>query len=156
MAELLKEKYVSGMVVDIEKVKEIKRRIGDPKMLAQDEPETEEAPKPKSAEEKKTASKSLKSRRLYRNIEERVFGGVCSGLGTYFGLDKVLFRLIFIIDVVQIQEVCNFYLLVRTHDLILNCNSLLGPAINHLTLELIQITSHRCKVALCNFVEKTI
>ena len=97
VAELLKEKYISGMVVDIETVKEIKRRIGDPKMLAQDEPEAEEAPRPKNADEKKTANKSLKSRRLYRNIEERVFGGVCSGLGTYFGLDKVLFRLIFLI-----------------------------------------------------------
>ena len=60
-------------------------------------PAVKEAPKPKNADEKKTANKSLKSRRLYRNIEERVFGGVCSGFGNYFGLDKVLFRLIFLI-----------------------------------------------------------
>ena len=30
-------------------------------------------------------------------MDERVLGGVCSGLGTYFGLDKVLFRIIFLV-----------------------------------------------------------
>lgn len=97
IAELLKEKYISGMVVDIETVKEIKRRIGDPKMLAQDEVEVEISPEPEQETEKKHAQKNYKTRRMYRNIEERVIGGVCSGLGTYFGLDKVLFRLIFLI-----------------------------------------------------------
>lgn len=96
-AELLKEKYISGMVVDIETVREIKRRIGDPKMLAQDEPETAEKPQQENESSRKSTHNDLRSRRLYRNIEERVFGGVCSGFGNYFGLDKVLFRLIFII-----------------------------------------------------------
>ena len=35
--------------------------------------------------------------KLYRNIDERVFGGVCSGLGLYLGIDKVLIRLIFLL-----------------------------------------------------------
>lgn len=96
IAELLKEKYISGMVVDLEMIKEIKRRIGDPKTIAQDDTETVEDTQPR-AEEKKQAHKSWKSRRLYRNIDERTLGGVCSGFGAYFGLDKVLIRLIFII-----------------------------------------------------------
>lgn len=97
VAELLKEKYINGMVVDIETVKEIKRRIGNPKMLAQDEADAERASEPEMETDKKHTPRNARSRRLYRNIDERVVGGVCSGLGTYFELDKVLFRLIFLI-----------------------------------------------------------
>lgn len=34
-------------------------------------------------------------RKLYRDVSDKVVGGVCSGLGAYFQTDKVLFRLIF-------------------------------------------------------------
>jgi len=37
------------------------------------------------------------SKRLYRNTENRVLGGVCSGLGAYFNSDPVLIRIIFIL-----------------------------------------------------------
>lgn len=36
-------------------------------------------------------------KRLYRNPENRVLGGVCSGLGAYFNADPVLIRIIFIL-----------------------------------------------------------
>jgi phage shock protein PspC (stress-responsive transcriptional regulator) len=38
-----------------------------------------------------------KSRRLYRNPDNRVIGGVCSGLGAYFDIDPVILRIIFVI-----------------------------------------------------------
>ncbi len=93
IAELLRERCVSGMVVDLNMVLDIKKRIGDPQELAQEEidPVTEHSENP----EKK--QRSWKGRHLYRNLEDRVFGGVCSGLGTYFGIDKVIFRIIFLI-----------------------------------------------------------
>jgi phage shock protein PspC (stress-responsive transcriptional regulator) len=97
-AELLKEKYISGMVVDIEMVKAIKKRIGDPKMLANEEAEPIDMDKesdPQKDNEKR--QNNWKSKRMYRNMDERIFGGVCSGLGTYFGIDKVLFRILFLI-----------------------------------------------------------
>lgn len=104
VAELLKEKYVSGMVVDIAMVKEIKERIGDPKMLAQEDPDTAanpgpavETPRTQKENEKKQHHNYWKSKRLFRNIDERILGGVCSGLGSYFGIDKVLFRIIFLV-----------------------------------------------------------
>ncbi len=34
-------------------------------------------------------------RRLYRDPDHRVFGGVCSGLGAYFNMDTVVLRIIF-------------------------------------------------------------
>ena len=35
--------------------------------------------------------------RLFRPTTDRVGGGVCSGLGLYFGLDPVLIRLLFVV-----------------------------------------------------------
>ena len=35
--------------------------------------------------------------RLYRSRSERMMGGVCGGLGAYFGIDPVLVRLLFVI-----------------------------------------------------------
>jgi phage shock protein PspC (stress-responsive transcriptional regulator) len=37
------------------------------------------------------------TKRLFRDPEQRILGGVCGGLGVYFNLDPVIFRLIFII-----------------------------------------------------------
>ncbi|MCS6917606.1 MAG: PspC domain-containing protein [Chitinophagales bacterium] len=39
-------------------------------------------------------------RRLFRNPDDRVIGGVCSGIGAYFGLDPVWLRLAFVIAVI--------------------------------------------------------
>lgn len=94
IAEILKEKYIEGMVVNLGMIDEIRKRIGDPKELAgQDdaEPQTEdELPK-------QSRKRAFREKRLYRNIDDRVLGGVCSGLGLYFNLDKAIFRLFFLI-----------------------------------------------------------
>lgn len=95
IAELLKEKYIPGMAVSLEMVNEIKKRIGDPKMLAADEPEVSETPS--DDKEARKQHNSLKNRHLYRNLEEKVLGGVCAGLGNYFGIDRVLFRILFLL-----------------------------------------------------------
>ncbi|MBM3303962.1 MAG: PspC domain-containing protein [Candidatus Aenigmarchaeota archaeon] len=36
-------------------------------------------------------------RRLYRSGNDKILGGVCGGLGEYFGLDPVLIRLAWIL-----------------------------------------------------------
>lgn len=41
----------------------------------------------------------MEPKRLYRDTSHKVLGGVCSGLGNYFDLDPLLFRLIFIVGV---------------------------------------------------------
>ncbi len=99
IAELLRERCINGMVVDITMVQDIKRRIGNPKELAQEdiEPEFTSDDRHTETQGKKQEKKTWKNRRLYRNMDERMFGGVCSGLGTYFGVDKVIFRIIFLI-----------------------------------------------------------
>ncbi len=36
-------------------------------------------------------------KRLYRSRDNRMFGGVCAGLGKYFNIDPTLVRLIFVL-----------------------------------------------------------
>lgn len=88
IAELLSEKCKSGIVVNLDMIDAVKQQIGDPATLAQEEADAQPTQQGKPVARKK---------KLYRNIDERVLGGVCSGLGSYFGLDKVLFRIIFMI-----------------------------------------------------------
>lgn len=93
IAELLNEKCNGDVVVNIRMIYEIKERIGNPELLSQ---EDVESPAPQE-EQENPQQKSWRSKRMYRNMEERIVGGVCAGLGSYFGLDKVFFRLIFIV-----------------------------------------------------------
>ncbi len=97
IAELLHERCISGMVVDLSMIREIERRIGDPKEMAQEETDFESAGEKSPEQTPKPEKKSWKGRRMFRNMDERVIGGVCSGFGTYFGIDKVIFRIIFLV-----------------------------------------------------------
>ena len=94
IAEILKEKYVDGTVINMAMVNEVKTRIGDPKELC-NEDEAEKSEAEESASQPKKCI--LKDRRLYRDIDDRTLGGVCSGLGQYFNIDKVIFRVFFLI-----------------------------------------------------------
>ena len=88
IAELLSERCRSGIVVNLEMIEAVKHQIGDPATLAQEDTDAQPTQPGKTAARKK---------KLYRNIDERILGGVCAGLGAYFSLDKVLFRIIFLI-----------------------------------------------------------
>jgi phage shock protein PspC (stress-responsive transcriptional regulator) len=41
-----------------------------------------------------------KNKRLYRSLTNRVFAGICGGLGEYFSIDPVLVRLIWLLVVI--------------------------------------------------------
>jgi phage shock protein PspC (stress-responsive transcriptional regulator) len=41
----------------------------------------------------------LSSRRLYRDLDNRLLGGVASGLGAYFDIDPLIFRLLFFVSI---------------------------------------------------------
>jgi len=38
----------------------------------------------------------MESKKLYRSRTNRMFAGVCSGLGSFFGIDPTVVRLIFV------------------------------------------------------------
>ena len=96
ISELLKEKCSEGTVVSLAMVEDIKKRIGDPKELG--EQETESSSDTGHTEEPhRQATESFRDRRVYRDMDNRMLGGVCAGLGEYFNLDKVIFRVLFLI-----------------------------------------------------------
>ncbi|MBR4978730.1 MAG: PspC domain-containing protein [Bacteroidales bacterium] len=94
ISELIKEKCPDGAVVGLETVKEIKKRIGDPKELGDDDTETTAERQTPDAEDQ-PQKRSFRDRRLFRDIDNRVVAGVCSGLGEYFDIDRVIFRVLF-------------------------------------------------------------
>lgn len=94
IAELLNERCSNGTVVNLMMIKDIRKRIGNPEELAQEDASTG---KPVNEGNAKEERKSWKNRKIYRDIDERILGGVCSGLGAFSGLDKVIFRVLFLI-----------------------------------------------------------
>ena len=88
IAELLNERCKSGTVVSSRMLREVMERIGNPSDLTGKEADNEE---------KVNRRQKGYGKKLYRDIDERVIGGVCSGLGNYFGIDKVIFRISFLV-----------------------------------------------------------
>ena len=48
-------------------------------------------------EERRTAKRKVKYKRLYRSGNDRILGGVCGGIAEYMGVDPVVIRLIWIV-----------------------------------------------------------
>jgi len=94
VAELFEEKVGNEGVVTIETVNEIISIMGKPEDF---EPEEELQKKEAPTFSKK---KTRKQKRLYRDEDNQIIAGVCGGLGNYFGVDPVIFRLLFIAAVI--------------------------------------------------------
>lgn len=94
VAELLAELAASGVeAVSIEHVQDIISRIGNPQDL--DDGETATAAAEPEAEPEPTnlahrAGRWFGERRLYRDANDKMLGGICAGLCKYFGTDDPL------------------------------------------------------------------
>ena len=83
VAELLLDRGYKDKVVDRPILVEIIQLMGEPEDI--DSGLNEGQPK------------SLRKKKLYRNPERSIVGGVCGGLSVFFGWDVVIFRLIFLL-----------------------------------------------------------
>ena len=73
-------------VIVMEDVEEVIRIMGHPADFDED------------SEDDQTSYLSGKGKkRLFRNIDNRILGGVCSGLGAYFNIDPTIVRVIFLL-----------------------------------------------------------
>lgn len=92
IVELFQERLSENkQVITIADVTEVIRILGHPSDFDR---ELEEDTPP-------MGNKSTRGpKRLYRDPESRVIGGVCSGLGAYFNIDPVWFRLLFVLAVI--------------------------------------------------------
>jgi len=89
--ELFSEKTRLGhQVITIEHVEEVIARVGKPDDFVDKEDEKEEK------QTYFTAQKGAK-KKFFRNVDDKLFGGVCSGIAAYFGWDVLAVRIIAII-----------------------------------------------------------
>jgi phage shock protein PspC (stress-responsive transcriptional regulator) len=73
-------------VITVEWVNEVIEIMGTPEDFAEEE-----------GEDDSIAGEAKRKRRLYRDPDHRVLGGVCGGLSAYFGMDPVILRIIFVV-----------------------------------------------------------
>lgn len=91
MAEIFQETLGNRSIVALKDVQETIRIMGTPEEFGA-EPMDEEP----AAKSKKSTYRTGK--RIFRNPEDEVIGGVCSGISAYFGIeDPVWIRLLFVI-----------------------------------------------------------
>ena len=95
MSELLSEKTNNGSnPVGYEEVMHVINTIGDP---SQFDEHTKEENRQKTKNNNMDDKYQPRQKKLFRDTEDKVFFGVCSGLGYYFGIDALIIRLAFVI-----------------------------------------------------------
>ena len=106
IAELFDEYIQQGkQVITIEAVESVITRMGKPEEL-NDGFETED-----NSESSTTAQAKQASRRIFRNPDDRILGGVVSGLAAYLGWDITWLRVGFIVAGIAFQGLILFYLI---------------------------------------------
>jgi len=105
--ELFSEKTRAGFeVITIEQVEEVIARVGKPGDFADSE-DSEEEKKQTFFTEPKVVTK-----KFYRNMDDKMFGGVCSGIAAYFGWNVLAVRIIAIILIFATQlMIVPFYII---------------------------------------------
>ena len=91
--EILGQKRDVIMKEDVTKIVEI---MGKPEDFIDEETSQTTTGSGKS-ESKRSTYHQKTNKRLYRDPDNRMLGGVCGGLGAYFNIDPIIFRIIFII-----------------------------------------------------------
>lgn len=104
IAELFKEKLGIGRdVITMENVKQVVEIMGEPEAYM-DEENAENYSNTNNSNsfynEERTQQPNFASRKLYRDEDDNALGGVCSGLGYYFGIDRIWIRIAFIVAVI--------------------------------------------------------
>ena len=89
MVELLEERGVTGeRVVTAEDVDALKQQLGDPTSFIDED---------KVADDEQGPTVPMRERKLFRDTNNQIIGGVCSGLAAYVNIDTVWVRLGFIV-----------------------------------------------------------
>ena len=95
--ELFLERIRLGYnVITIEQVETIIQRMGKPEDFGNEGFEPEEASATDNTK-KSSAVEEKPKKRFYRNVDDKIIAGVCSGIAAYFGWDTLPVRIIFFI-----------------------------------------------------------
>lgn len=89
IAEMLMERTQGKVAATIEDVDFVKRTMGNPG-------EFEESEQDNNAKQSSHTQEFVR-KRLYRDTDNKILGGVCSGISSYFNIDSSIVRLVWII-----------------------------------------------------------
>jgi len=89
IAEIFKAEKSS--VISMKEVKLVMEMMGEPEQFLDEDAQSQE---------QQTADKGRKRKKLYRDMDGNMIGGVCSGLGYYFGIDRIWFRAAFLLAII--------------------------------------------------------
>ncbi len=93
--ELIEELRTNGVeAIAIEHVKQIIERIGTPEEM--DESTDEAEPEDDRTDWLTRIKKRVQGKKLFRNTDDQLLGGVASGLGCYLGVDATWMRLLWV------------------------------------------------------------
>lgn len=112
IAELLLEKYSKDEVVNSQRIEEIIAIMGQPSdYYASEENEEREADNKSSASaessfENHSVSTPIK-KRLFRDVQNKYIGGVCSGFGHFFSIDPTWIRIALVLLVIFLKVASN-------------------------------------------------
>ena len=96
ISELISEDKGDSAIVTIAHIDKVKKIMGDPKVFLYDSDHATEDYKETEKTQTKTMSHRRK-KRLYRDENDKILGGVASGMAAYFGISESwIMRLIFI------------------------------------------------------------
>lgn len=104
IAELLNKQLKGRDCANLEDVRQVTEILGAPEDI-----EGEEGGEP--SERDGTESRAKTIRRLYRDPEHGVLGGVCAGLGAYFHVDPLLLRILFVAFLIAYGSTAVIYLI---------------------------------------------
>lgn len=97
MAELfIPVTHENQVAVNLKDVEEVIKILGEPRDYAPVDDEADGSGASSASAKKEPFVQPIR-KRLYRDPYSRVVGGVCSGLGAYFNVDPLLFRLLFVV-----------------------------------------------------------
>lgn len=114
ISELLSERIRLGYeVISIEQVEEVIRRMGKPEELFDEETAGNEEEKERAADGQEIPGGEEKhaKRRLMRDPENRILGGVAGGLAAYMGWDPTAIRIVLILLIFFYGYIIPIYLL---------------------------------------------
>jgi phage shock protein PspC (stress-responsive transcriptional regulator) len=103
IAELFQERIKAGATcITDSDVEAIIKSIGRPEDFEEADGGSSAASEQKQANNKSSQAEQPKTapgthKRLYRDENHKVLGGVCSGIANYFGMDPVIIRIIFVV-----------------------------------------------------------
>lgn len=109
IAELFSEKVQAKTgVVNIDLVEAVINKMGEPEDFEQEASEESKASRPSQTS---NAYHEKSTKRLYRDVDNSVLGGVCSGLAAYLNTDPVLIRVLFAVLIFSFGVIIPVYII---------------------------------------------